>query len=439
MRSTALATPVTRPIANGTYNYNRTKLDSIAAYAQATFHATDQLSFTGGVRYTRDRKQFFNASANGILPLPVVGGVNPLTLITIDTPLVPDSVFGPRPNCGTAGVTANVNVDSAGRYVGANYCPKDFKQATYRVGVDYQITSRNLLYATVSSGFRSGGFNAGQLQAQSAPTFDPETVTAFEVGSKNRFFDNKVQFNLSAFYNNYKDLQEPRPVIIGSTVISTTFNAATARAYGVEIETVWQPTPEFNLGANISLLNAKYKRFEDVPLPYASSILVLDPTATTATIVNGVTIAAAGQRRIFAPGYTCRPTAGTGGAGQPALAFGCDLSGNNIPHSPRYSGSVYASYEFSLGGESSLTPFASVTYSGAYDEQSFNDKLGRSPRYAKLDLTLTYKYNDRLSVEAFGTNVTNETVRTIVSYGGTPLQASYEPPRQYGLRVTARY
>ena len=176
-----------------------------------------------------------------------------------------------------------------------------------------------------------------------------------------------------------------------------------------------------------------------MPLPYGTSLLVNDASATTATLVNGVVIAPIGQRRIFAPGYSCAPIAGTGGTGQPALTFGCDLSGNNVPHSPRYSGSAYASYSFDLGGGHTLTPFAAVTFSGAYDEQSFNDRLGRSPSYAKLDLTLTYKHSEQLSLEAFGTNVTNETVRTIVSYGGNPLQASYEPPAQYGVRLTFRH
>lgn len=438
VRSTAITTPVLRAQANGTYNYNRTRLDSKAAYAQVTFHVNDQLSLTGGMRYTSDHKEFFNASANGILPLPVAGQPNPLTLITIDTPLVPDSVFGVRPtNCGGA-VTATINIDTAGRYVGANYCPRTFNQVTYRAGVDFEVTSRNLLYASVSSGFRSGGFNAGQLQAASAPTFEPEKVTAFEVGSKNRFFDNTLQFNISAFYNRYSDLQEPRPVIIGSTVISTIFNAATARSYGAEFEAVWQPTSALTIGGNLSLLNAKYIKFENVPLPYASSILVNDASATSATVVNGITIAQIGQRRVFAPGYTCLPIAGTGGAGQPALSFGCDLSGNNIPHSPRYSGSVYASYEFDLGNSGTLTPFAAVSFSGAYDEQSFNDRVGRSPSYAKLDLSLTWKPSDRYQIELFGNNVTGETVRTIVSYGGTPLQASYEPPATYGVRLTVR-
>ncbi len=439
VRSPASPTPVSRPQANGTYNYNKANLQSYAAYAQATYNITDQFSVTGGVRYTRDRKEFFNASANGRLPLPVVGQPNPLTLINIGfgTPL--DSVYGPRPaNCGATGATSAVVIDSAGRYVGANYCPAVFEQVTYKIGVDYKLSPSNLVYASVSSGFRSGGFNSGQVAASAAPTFQPEMVTAFEIGSKNRFFDRTVQLNVAAFYNRFRDLQEQRQVIIGGTTLQTTFNAATARSYGLEAEAIWQPTERLNLGVNVSYLNAKYSKFDNVPLPYGASILVNDAAQLNPTVVNGVTIAAAGQRRVFAPGYTCVPTAGTGGVGQPAVLFGCDLSGNNIPHSPPYSGSAYASYEFDLGDWGTLTPFAAVTFSGAYHEQSFNDKLGREEPYAKLDLNLTWKYNPQVTFELFGTNVTNTSVQTIVSYGGTPLQASYEPPRQYGLRLTVR-
>ena len=76
-----------------------------------------------------------------------------------------------------------------------------------------------------------------------------------------------------------------------------------------------------------------------------------------------------------------------------------------------------------------------MTFAGAHDEQSFNDRLAREEPWAKLDLILTYDVDDRLAVEGFMDNVTNTKVQTIVSYGGTPLQASYEPPRMYGVRV----
>ena len=247
-----------------------------------------------------------------------------------------------------------------------------------------------------------------------------------------------VQLNLSAFYNRYSDLQESLQIIVGGTTLQTTFNAARARSYGLETEAVWQPTRALTLGANLSLLNAKYSSFKDVTLPFGGSILVNDAAQTAPTVVNGVTIAAAGQRRVFAPGYDCAPQTGTGGTGQPAVAFVCDLTGNNIPHSPKYSGTAYASYRFDLGGDSALTPFAAVAFAGRHDEQAFNDWLARAPVWQKVDISLTYDYNKQLAIDAFIDNVTDEKIQTLVSYGGTSLQASYEPPRMYGMRVRFR-
>lgn len=436
IRSSALAAPITGPQNNGTYQFERVKVYSRAVYGQATYNVTDAWSITGGIRYTHEKKTYLNATAFWYLPATLPSGANPLTLVTINDPLPGRSVFPDQPsNCGEDGVTAATILNATGQQVASNYCPLTFSEVTWKAGTEYQITDRNLVYASVSTGFRSGGFNAGLAAAQSAPTFDPEKVTAYEVGSKNRFFDNTVQLNVSAFYNRYKALQESRQIIVGGTTLQTTFNAARARSYGVEIESIWEPTRNFSIGANLSLLNAKYTDFENVPLPFGGSILVNDASVTAPTVVNGVTIAPAGQRRIIAPGYDCAPLTGTGGAGQPALSFVCDLSGNNIPHSPKYSGSAYASYKFELGDESAVTPMVFVSFAGHHDEQSFNDRLAREEPWAKLDATLTFDVNRQLAVTAFVDNVTNTKIQTLVSYGGTPLQASYQPPRMYGLRL----
>ena len=76
-----------------------------------------------------------------------------------------------------------------------------------------------------------------------------------------------------------------------------------------------------------------------------------------------------------------------------------------------------------------------MSFAGHHDEQAFNDWLARAPVWQKVDLSLTYEYNKQLSLEAFVDNVTDEKIQTLVSYGGTSLQASYEPPRMYGLRL----
>jgi iron complex outermembrane recepter protein len=364
------------------------------------------------------------------------------TAITLRTGPIPDGAFGvqgaptnctyttlPAPRPGFQCLATNTTV-----LTGATYDTKKFKKATWRLAADYQLTDDNLLYASASTGFRSGGFNSGQNQAALTPTFDPETVTAFEVGSKNRFADNTVQLNLALFYNKYKGLQEQRQVPAGATTLSIIENSGRARSYGAELEAIWQPTDELQIGATFAYLNAKYTQYNNVPAPFGTSILVTDATQLTPTVVNGVTIAPAGQRRLFAPGYNCGLVPGTGGAGQPAAAFGCDISGNRIPYSPETMGSIYASYEIALGGDMKLTPYAALSYSGSWFGQPFNSILEKQESYTKLDLRLTLAFNENISIQGFVNNVTDKATYTrFVWGGGGALQASFAPPRQWGV------
>lgn len=435
----------------GFYDEQRAETESLAGYLQGSYEITDQLKVTLGGRYTRDKKDFKFANANAILPritnaagLLVPDG----TQITLRTGGVPESAFGSEgaaTNCTYTSIPLPVPGFRCADFnttvlTGATYNTATFKRFTWRAGLEFQATDDSLLYATASSGFRSGGFNSGQTGGAAAPTFKPEKVTAFEIGSKNRFLNDTLQLNLSAYYNRYKDLQEQRQIPFGATTISIIENAARARAYGLEAEAVWKPVPAATITGAFAYLNAKYTRFDQTPAPFGTTILINDPTATTPTVVNGVTIAAAGQRRLFAAGYNCGLIPGTGGAGQPAAAFGCDVSGNRIPHSPEWSGSIAAEYMFDLGNLGTLTPFALVSFSGSFYGQPFNSILEKQKSYAKLDLRLTWDYTEQYSVQLFVTNVTNEKTATrFVWGGGGALQASYGPPRLWGVRASAKF
>ncbi len=430
----------------GFYDEGRANTESFAGYGQATYAITDRLNLTGGVRYTNDRKDFQFANANAVLPL--AGTTPDGTFIRLGLPTIPNSAFGakgqatnctyttlPLPRAGFQCLAANTTV-----LTGATYDTATFDKVTWRVALDYKVSDDNLIYGSISTGFRSGGFNSGQGPAALQPTFAPENVMAYEIGSKNRFAGDTIQFNIAGFYNQYKGLQEQRQVPIGPATLSIIENSGRARSYGVEIEALWKPAPEWTLGATFSYLNARYTQYNNVPAPFATSILVPDATATSATVVNGVTIAPAGQRRLFAPGYSCALVPGTGGTGQPAAAFGCDLSGNAIPHSPDYSGSVYASYDFDIGSLGKLTPYVVVAYSAAFFGQPFNSILERQSGYAKVDLRLTWAYNDRFELQAFVTNLTDRaTANRFVWGGGGALQASYAPPRQFGVRSNFKF
>ena len=155
------------------------------------------------------------------------------------------------------------------------------------------------------------------------------------------------------------------------------------------------------------------------------------------TDANGIVIAPAGQKRIFAPGYNCGVVPGTGGAGQPAAAFGCDLSGNRIPYAAKMQGSLYAKHDFDLGAAGRLTPMLVLTYSSGFYGQPTNAAVEKQGSFAKADIKLNWRLNERLSLLAFADNVTDkQTINRFVWGGGGGLQASAAMPRTYGLRLS---
>ncbi len=440
IRSAALAAPLTlAQNGAGFYDLQRPETNSTAVYGQLSLRASDVLSFTAGARYTRDKKSFKFANANSVLPLNTAGAPDG-TLISLGTPLPGDAAFGSAGTTTCTGSNAQPGFNclpGTNTVVGATYNDATFSKATGRVAMDYKLSADQLVFATVSTGFRSGGFNSGQA-LEAVRTFKPEEVTAVEIGSKNRFLNNTLQVNAAAYSNRYSNLQEQRQIAVGATTISTIFNAAKAKANGFELETEWRATPRLTMGGTLTLLDAKYTSFPDVALPFGTSILVADPGATGPQLdANGVVLAPAGQRRLFAPGYQCGVVPGTGGTGQPAAAFGCDLSGKRLPYSPEQQVSAFVKYDISLGGLGVVTPLLAISYSSGFFGQPSNAEIEKQGAYTKGDFKLNWKLNDALAVQAFVDNFTDkQTINRFVWGGGGALQVSGAMPRTFGLRVS---
>jgi iron complex outermembrane receptor protein len=425
----------------GFFDDQRPETESLAAYGQLAFKLSPTLTGTAGVRHTEDKKSFRFANANSLLPKTAAGTPDG-TQITLATAVPGAAAYGTAGQTNCTGSNANPGFRcEPGTNIlwGATYDDVTFKKTTGKVALDWQVDRDQLLYVTASTGFRSGGFNSAQAIA-TLRTFKPEGVTAYEIGSKNRFLNNRLQLNLAAFRNDYTNLQEQRQVAVGSTTISTIFNAAKAKATGLEAELTWRPTRTFTLGGTLSVLDAKYTSFPDVALPFGTSILVADPTSTAPqTDANGIVIAPAGQRRLFAPGYKCGVIPGTGGAGQPAAAYGCDLTGKRIPYAARYQGSVSAKLDVPVG-TGMLTPLLVVAFSSGYYGQPTNAEIEKQGSYVKLDFKLNWRVNDRLAVQGFVDNLTDkQTINRFVWGGGGALQVSSAPPRTLGLRVSYAY
>ncbi len=189
-----------------------------AVFADGTYKLTPQLSVTGGLRYTKESKLFQNAFS-----------------IT--------------------------NFNSGFTFVGpVVYAPprSTFNDVSYRAGLNYQATRDLLVYASYSKGYKSGGFNAFGVGPN--PAFQPEKLYSAEIGLKSYFMDHKGYVALSAYHNNYNNLQVTAGVPTGGVIIQ---NAASAKIKGFEIEGRYKLTDQLSLSANAAYTNANYTQFQN--------------------------------------------------------------------------------------------------------------------------------------------------------------------------------
>ena len=105
--------------------------------------------------------------------------------------------------------------------------------------MDYELTPDNLLYASYSRGYKSGGINPPLSVGSVQEFFEPEDVDAFEIGSKNVFGNGELVLNLTAFYYKYNGLQLSR--IISRTSVNDNINAD---IWGLEAEADHLPGPQ---------------------------------------------------------------------------------------------------------------------------------------------------------------------------------------------------
>jgi iron complex outermembrane recepter protein len=208
----------------------RTNTLSKALYGQLTFDVSDQLSVTGGLRYSRDTVEalFLNRQA----PNPA-DPANP-----IESP----AVFVP--------VKTQIS----------DWSP--------HIGVNFQIDDNKLVYAKASKGFRPGGFNINaalpstpEISGGGYRSFGAETAWTYEAGTRLQFLDRRIRVNPTVFYTDWKNIQFNRAILLGNpaTLNTVTDNAGDGRIWGVELE--WQAgvTKALELHGSFSYLNAKYK------------------------------------------------------------------------------------------------------------------------------------------------------------------------------------
>lgn len=354
---------------------------SAAIFGQATYELFDRFRLLGGARYSNERKRQ-------------------------NTGLTQTGVFAGNPVDPFNNTVAPVMVAGKAK----------FEKVTWKAGIEWDAGDRNLVYANVATGFKSGGFFVAALDN----TFDPETITAYTLGSKNRFLDNRLQLNIEAFYWDYKDQQvnyigpvrninAAGNVVIGQAL--RTANAGASRIYGAEAELSFQLSPVDLFMANVQYLDAKYTNFTYL----ASSASPAPPRTACSTTVTAD------------PSFPLPP---------PGTTFLVDCSGRTQINTPKWS--VNLSYErtFPLGEGLDLLLGARTKIESSRILSPEYLPEERQGSYMQSDLFAQIKSADGWSLTAYVNNLENETV-----YAGSSLRPVFpvvynilRAPRTYGLR-----
>lgn len=321
-------------------------LSSYAVFAQGTAKITPSTRLTVGARYTIDK----------------------ITVAGRDVAAA-----------GNTAVTPGTNIRSANQ-------DDSYKVPTWRVAIDQDLADGIMVYGSYSRGYKSAQYAS---QSFTAPPVRPEKMDAFEVGLKSSLFDRQLQFNLSAFHYNYRDIQ----LIIVQVGTPVIINAAGAKIKGLDFESTWVPrfaNNQFTLRAAASFLDGRYTSFQNAPF------------------------------------YSPNPAGGL-------IVTRGDATGFDTIRSPKFSANVTADYKI----PSSIGEFAvGATY---FHSSRFNfDPDGHSVQraYDLLAAQLTYtEPSERWWLRAWGKNLTK--AKYYVSWTSQSLGDSIVPgaPRTYGVTI----
>lgn len=159
--------------------------------------------------------------------------------------------------------TKNLEKDQTylnGALTGSMTDKKTWSSVTPKFVVDYSPDKNSMIYASVTKGFKSGGYNTVAIQ----PAFAPETAINYEAGIKSETFDGRLHLNLAAFYTKYNDMQLSLVMSGAGGIYSQIKNAAKATSQGVEIGALAKPTDRFELSGGLQFLKARFVEFVSI-------------------------------------------------------------------------------------------------------------------------------------------------------------------------------
>jgi iron complex outermembrane receptor protein len=261
------------------------------------------------------------------------------------------------------------------------------------IGLNYQLSDELMLYGSYSQGYRSSAFNGGATFSTTELTVaDPETVEAYEIGVKSRWWDNRLQFNGSLFHNNYKNQQLVN--IVGA--VRFLENAGSSYIDGAELEFRALLSEDLSVNIGIGLLDTEYDEL---------------------SLTN------------------------------PATSLPVDLSGNQLPSAPSVNMNIAVDYIAARGSWGEVSMHLNSQYVSKQWFSAYNDDYGyeeiKADGYMQSNARFTWSSADeRYDVSLWVKNIeeNNEPVYGINAQETFMFDYFIMPmPRQYGLDVSLQF
>ena len=329
-----------------------------APYLQMTYHLTDALRVTAGGRYNHDSYSGTVATFSNLLGGPVLVSYGKAKL-------------------------------------------------TGKVELQYDLAPNRTVYASVTHGYKPGGLNNNPGAVQIADEFRPEGINAYEMGSKNRFFDDTLGVNIAAYYYRYKDLQfiamDPIPYDYGIANIPET------HLWGEEAEVSYLALhSRLRVNANISIANGEMTK----------NYYTLDSTT-----VNNIYASNPACVDIFSA--DCIRAVGNSDK---------NTKGNASPKIPHLQGSFNVAYTETIGAYA-LIPRIEYVYRGHFIYRVFNEGTqDRVPSYGIWNISFELLPPSRhWTVSAAISNLFNEAgvnSKYTDPFGTYQTSEEFIPPRQ---------
>ncbi len=436
------------------HNYFRSanpyKLTSSALFGEIYWQATDTVKVTAGARMTWDRKVF--------TPIP-----SQLLLTDYRRQIQPGA--GPEACtngeiCPLAGTGRDDGLGARGS-VPSPDIRQDWREPTGRIIVDWKpdlaFTDETMVYGSISHGYKGGGANppniaqpAGRYNETnsgvvSPPTFEPEFINAYEVGTKNTLLGGALILNGSAFYYDYDGYQVSK--IVDRSASNENFDAT---VWGAELEWIFSPSRNLRFNGTFGALRTEISDGEQSidlmnrtldgkgvftgksgityerwiiykPWITNSSNCVVPERVLEAVLLAGSfgqqywclstplgTTLTADSPGFSIPGvgnYNPIVDAPNGSAG-----FFTDLSGHELPNAPHWTASLGAQYRMALPGGWDATLRGDFYWQSQSFARVYNTQYDKLRSWTNTNLSLWVENPDwGVTAEVYVKNVFDET------------------------------